>query len=223
MFDNANLFKQRGGRKTSFVLWLARFFWNSLQGAKANIVRAGYTSRTMAEYFRKQGAQIGENCDIGIKELGTEPYLVTIGNHVFISQGVIINTHDGGAWIFRDKAPDIRVYGPVVIEDNCIIGVNSIIGPDVRIGRNSIVGASSVVISDVPPNSIFMGVPARAISSISKYEEKCLAKWEDQRPPDLKQTKDLEWWFYRENNQKLRRHLTNLFANQKKLAKDTTR
>ena len=200
----------------SFVLWLSSFVWKMLKKSKLAILRARYSSRTIAEHFRKQGAQIGENCDISTSSLGTEPYLVSIGNHVFISKGVVFHTHDGGVWIFREKIPDIRVYGTITIEDNCIIGNNAQLLPNIRIGRNSIVGAGSVVISDVPPNSIVMGVPARAISSISKYEERCIAKWKEQKPPDLHIEEGIEWWCFKENQQKLRRHLTNLFRIQGK-------
>ena len=149
--------------------------------------------------------------------LGTEPYLVTIGSHVFISEGVVFHTHDGGVWIFRDEIPDIRVHGTIIIEDNCLIGRNAMLLPDIRIGRNSIVGAGSVVISDVPPNSIVTGVPARAISSIEKYKEKCIARWKEQKPPDLYIEPGGNWWdskHSKENKQKVRRHLTNLFRNQ---------
>jgi tetrahydrodipicolinate N-succinyltransferase len=123
---------------------------------------------------------------------------------------VEFHSHDGGVWILRDKVPDIRVHGPIIIEYNCIIGVNTILQPNIRIGRNSIIGANSVVISDIPPNSIAMGIPARICSSISKYEEKCITKWNEQKPPDLNTEKGNEWWRFEENRQKLRVHLTSL-------------
>ena len=205
----------------SFVLWLSSFVWKMLKISKLAIVRARYSNGTVAEHFRKQGVQIGENCDIVPSSLGTEPYLVSIGNHVFISKGVVFHTHDGGVWIFREKVPDIRVYGTITIEDNCIIGNNAQLLPNIRIGRNSIVGAGSVVISDVPPNSIVMGVPARVISSIPKYEERCIAKWKEQKPPDLHSEEGIEWWCFKENQQKLRRHLTNLFRIQGKAEEET--
>lgn len=202
------------------LLWLANFCWETFKKAKLAIILAGYNSNTIAEYFRKKGAQIGENCDIFITMLGLDPYLVNIGNHVFISKGVVFHTHDGGVWVLRDKIPGIRVHGPVVIEDNCIIGVNAQLFLGIRIGRNSIVGAGSVVISDVPPNSIVMGVPARVIGSITKYEEKCLAKWIEQKPPDLDVEREPEWSRYKEERNKFRKHLTNLFKEQMKIEKE---
>lgn len=187
--------------ETSFTSWVRHFLVNAFRNCVAAVIRAGYTEETIAAYFRKKGARIGKNCYIRVTQLGDEPYLVSIGNHVFISEGVVLHTHDGAVWNFRDKDPDIHVFGTITIEDNCTIGRSAQILPNVTIGRNSIVGAGSVVITDVPPNSIVMGVPARVISSMPKYEEKCFAKWNEQRPPDMKK-------------KARRRHLTDLLMKQ---------
>lgn len=149
-----------------------------------SILLMKYDNFTIAEYFRQQGATIGEGCYIVPRSLGTEPYLVTIGNHVAITEGVRLHTHDGGTWIFRQEHPDLRVFGTITIEDNCLIGLGAQILPGVTIGKNSIVGAGSIVISDVPPNSIVMGIPARIFGSIAKYKEKCIEIWRQQKPPD---------------------------------------
>lgn len=173
-----------------------------------------YTPYTIAEYFRKQGAQIGERCFIVPTQLAEEPYLIRIGNHVAIASGVGFSTHDGAAWVFRDQIPELQVYGPIVIEDNCILGQGAIIFPNVRIGRNSVVAAGSVVINDVPPNSIVMGVPARQFGSLEKYRQKCLERWAQQRPPDVVFAEGETWWHSRHfaaNREKLRRHLLTLF------------
>jgi len=176
-----------------------------------------YNEYTIAEYFRKQGAQIGNGCSIICRDLGAEPYLVKIGNHVTIASGVLFVTHDGGAWVFREEVPDLQVFGPIVIEDNCTIGINAILCPNIRIGPNSIVAAGSVVISDVPPNTIAMGIPARPFGSVEKYKEKCLERWKVQRPPDVAIEPGETWWNTRHfsgNRDKLRRHLTALFRDQ---------
>ncbi len=207
--------------ETSFILRLISFSIDTLYATKSAIARAGYTSRTIAVYFRKQGARIGEHCDIYVNSLGAEPYLVTIGNRVYISVGVTFHTHDGGGWVFQDRIPDIRVFGTITIEDDCMIGRDAHLLPNIHIGRSSIVGAGSVVISDVPPNSIVMGVPARVISSMSKYEENSLARWKEQKPPDLHIEEDGHvWWPSRENKRMLRMHLTNLFMNQGKAGEE---
>ncbi|MCC6502880.1 MAG: acyltransferase [Deltaproteobacteria bacterium] len=175
-----------------------------------------YDRFTIAEYFREQGAQIGEGCSIIPRMLGTEPYLVKIGNHVTIASGVVFITHDGGCWIFREEVPDIQVFGPIIIEDNCVVGQNAVLFPNIRIGKNSIVGAGSVVISDVPPDTIVMGIPARPFGSIAKYKEKCLERWAEQRPPDVVLRPGETWWNSPdalEHREKLRKHLLKLFKN----------
>jgi acetyltransferase-like isoleucine patch superfamily enzyme len=174
-----------------------------------------YNSYTIAEYFREQGAQIGEGCSIIANSLGTEPYLVKIGNNVTIAQGVVFMTHDGGVWIAKDVDFNIQVFGPIIIEDNCVIGQNAILFPNIKIGKNSIVGAGSVVISDVPPDTIVMGIPARPFGSVVKYKEKCIERWKIQKPPDVIIEPGKTWWTSRhfaENRKKLKNHLLKVFA-----------
>ncbi len=47
----------------------------------------------------------------------------------------------------------------VVIESGCWIGTRAIILKGVTIGKGSIIGAGAVVTKDVPPYSIYVGVP----------------------------------------------------------------
>ena len=174
-----------------------------------------YNNFTIAEYFRKQGAQVGESCSIYPTSLGTEPYLVKIGNHVTIATGVEFITHDGGSWLFREEFRDCQVFGPIIIGDNCVIGQNALLLPNITIGSGSIVGAGSVVISDVPPNTIVMGVPARPFGSVEKYKEKCLQRWAEQQPPDYFVESGRSWWssdHYGTNREKLKEHLIKLFS-----------
>lgn len=46
------------------------------------------------------------------------------------------------------------------IADNVVIGGGVTIGPGVSIGENTFVGAGSVVLQDIPANSLVYGVPA---------------------------------------------------------------
>jgi acetyltransferase-like isoleucine patch superfamily enzyme len=193
----------------------------SLQGLYSRVCKSielrKYNPYTIAEYFRKQGTHIGEGCFIVPTDLGAEPYLIKIGNHVAIAAEVAFATHDGAVWVFRDQMPDLQVFGPIVIEDNCIIGLRSTIFPNVRIGRNSVVAAGSLVINDVPPNSIVMGVPARSFGSMDKYREKCLQRWAEQRPPDVTFGKGESWWnspHAAAKRLRLREHLLTVFRDQ---------
>ena len=198
---------------------LARTVLSAYKQFRISLEKRRYTPNTMAEYLRRSGAQVGEGCFIVPTELGTEPYLVKIGNHVAIAAGVAFHTHDGGVWVLRNECPDLQVFGPIVIEDNCIIGTRSSLMPNVRIGRNSVVAPNSVVMTDVPPNSVVMGVPARPFGSLEKYRQKCLERWAEQRPPDLEMDPDETWWNTKHlaaNRERLRRHLVTLFSDQLK-------
>lgn len=174
-----------------------------------------YDRYSIAEYLRKKGSQIGDNCSIIPTDLGTEPYLVKIGNRVAIAAGVKFMTHEGGARIFKGEIPDIQLFGPIVIEDNCMIGEGAVLCPNITIGKNSIVGANSVVIMDVPPETIVMGVPARPLGSVAKFREKCVEGWKVQRPPDCIIESGEDWWYtkhFADNREKLKRHLLKVFS-----------
>ncbi len=196
-----------------------RFNFFKILAALITRIQSSYELRrhnrfTIAEYFRKQGAQIGENCSIIPTYLNTEPYLIKIGNHVAIAGGVQFITHDGGTWLFREEVPELQVFGPIVIEDNCVIGQNAVLFGNIKIGKNSIVGAGSVVITDVPSDTIFMGVPARSFGSVAKYKEKCMERWNAQKPPDYAIEVGATWWdskHFEENREKLKKHLLTVF------------
>jgi acetyltransferase-like isoleucine patch superfamily enzyme len=88
---------------------------------------------------------------------------VSIGNHVLLAPGVFItdHSHNFAAGTLIDAQG--CAARPVVIEDDAWLGVRSVVLPGVCIGRGAIVGAGAVVTSDVAPNAIVAGVPARVV------------------------------------------------------------
>lgn len=105
----------------------------------------------------------------------TEPWLITLGDNVFITTGVSFITHDGGTLILRQEVPDLELTAPINIGNNVYIGIRSIILPGVTIGNRCIIGAGSVVAHDIPGNSVAAGVPARVIKTVDEYLEKAKA------------------------------------------------
>ncbi len=101
----------------------------------------------------------------------TEPWCITLGNHVHITREVLFITHDGGTLLFRDKIPNLEITAPINVGNHVYIGVRSIIMPGVNIGNNCIIAAGSVVTKDVGDNSVVGGVPAKFIKSIDDYFE----------------------------------------------------
>ena len=118
--------------------------------------------RSSVDYARHIGVIIGRNTTISIRDWSSEPYLVTIGNHVQVTRGVSIHTHGGGNAV-RQYAPDFDVFGKVVIEDWCYIGAHSQIMPGVTIGEGSLVAAGSVVTKSVPPPLCCRWEPCKSI------------------------------------------------------------
>lgn len=122
------------------------------------------------KYAKKVGVNFGENFNVyGHIDFGTEPWLITVGSNVYITDGVRFITHDGGTLLFRNKVPDLEITKPIVIGDNVYIGNNVLILPGVTIGNNVIVGAGAVVTKNIPDNSVFAGVPAKKIKTIDEY------------------------------------------------------
>lgn len=103
---------------------------------------------------------------------GSEPWIVSIGNNVHITDGVKFITHDGGTLLFRDKIPDLEITKPIVVGDNVYVGNNVIILPGVTIGNNVVIGAGAIVSRDIPDNSVSVGVLARVIKITGEYFEK---------------------------------------------------
>lgn len=175
------------------------------------------TPRTRGVYLRQCGAEVGDDCFIGPTDLEKQipPALLKIGNHVAIAADVTL----GGG---RRAAGNGGVLpppslGPIVIHDNCFIGLRSVIYGNVRIGPNSVVAAGSVVTSDVPPNTLVLGAPARPFGSLDRYRDKCLRRWAQQRPPNVQIEPGETWWSSRHlaaNRELLRVHLLALFRDQ---------
>ena len=98
---------------------------------------------------------------------------VTIGNNVLIGPNVVISsaTHNIDYRI-RNKDNHMDIGGaPVVIEDNVWIGANVTVMPGVTIGKHSVIAAGSVVTTDIPPDTMAAGVPAKIIKKLEFTEE----------------------------------------------------
>lgn len=102
----------------------------------------------------------------------TEPWIITLGKNVHITNGVRFLTHDGGTLLFRDSEPDLEVTKPIVVGDNVYIGNNVLLMPGICVGNNVVIGAGAVVTKDIPDNVVVGGVPARVIESLEQYHLK---------------------------------------------------
>jgi len=60
-----------------------------------------------------------------------------------------------------------RIDKEIIIDDDVLVGANTIILKGVHIGARSVIGAGSVVTKDIPEDSIVAGNPAKVIKKIN--------------------------------------------------------
>jgi acetyltransferase-like isoleucine patch superfamily enzyme len=118
-----------------------------------NAILKGYHKNTM---------RIGDETWIGQQAFLHSAGGIEIGARVGIGPGVRIITSS-----HAEAGRDIPIlhspieFAPVVIEDDCDLGVGAIVLPGVRIGRGAQIGAGAVVTEDVPAYAVALGVPAK--------------------------------------------------------------
>lgn len=91
-----------------------------------------------------RGSNVQDNCTVHVTS--TDP--VVIGDEVTIGHGV-------------------TVHG-CVIEDFCLIGIGAVVLDGAVVGRGSVIGAGAVVApkTTVPPGSLVLGVPGKAVKTL---------------------------------------------------------
>lgn len=115
---------------------------------------------------------LGEGCTIGPNSgIGQYSFIgcgggVTIGRDVIMGQYVSFHTENH---LHDDLDRPIIAQGvrraPVVVEDDCWVGVKATFLSGAHVGRGCIVAAGAVVRGTIPPYSIIGGVPARIIGT----------------------------------------------------------
>jgi acetyltransferase-like isoleucine patch superfamily enzyme len=102
---------------------------------------------------------------------------VTVGRYCLISLNVMLGSGRHyfelmPSWLIRDQdnfsmhQKDLLPArsSPVVIEDDCWLGINTVVMPGVTVGKGAVVGAGAVVVRDVEPYTVVAGAPAREVN-----------------------------------------------------------
>ncbi len=107
---------------------------------------------------------IGKNCQIN-EHVRLDN--VSIGNNVMIAREVVFlgKTHNNDSSTIPMSEQGFSEDFYSVVCDDVWIGLRSIILPGIEIGRGAIVGAGSVVTKNIPPLTVWGGVPAKLIKS----------------------------------------------------------
>ena len=160
-------FRRLFGETTSISAWLLALpFWPirlrglllTLQGGDVHGSARIFAGTNIVGTHLAVGSRtfINAGCHLDATEQ------LTIGADVHLSPRVMVLT------VSHDIAgPERRGGGvkraPVTIDDGAWIGAGAIIFPGVTVGRGAVVGAGSIVTSDVPPDHLYAGIPAKSI------------------------------------------------------------
>ena len=134
----------------------------------SNMLGISHRCIIVARYGGK--IDIGEYCGIS----GSTIYAwdsIKIGNHTRIGANckIIDNDFHPIELEYRHKSLNEKYTrrAPIMIGDDCFIGMNSIILKGTILGNNVIVGAGSVVHGKFPDNVIIAGNPAKIVKYLS--------------------------------------------------------
>jgi acetyltransferase-like isoleucine patch superfamily enzyme len=110
--------------------------------------------------------RIGSHCSILYDFQCNASVSVEIHDYVLIAPRVFITDSDHVVDELGERTTLCTQFrsAPVVIENDCWIGVNAVILKGVTIGHHSTIGANAVVTRDVPPGTTVAGVPAVAVA-----------------------------------------------------------
>jgi sugar O-acyltransferase (sialic acid O-acetyltransferase NeuD family) len=111
-------------------------------------------------------ASIGEGTILNAAAVvsgGTE-----LGRFVHLNRSASVGHHNT-IEDFATLGPGCILAGHVVVERGAFVGAGAVVAPAVKIGANAVVGAGAVVVSDVPPEAVVVGNPARPTGGSGGY------------------------------------------------------
>lgn len=126
------------------------------------------TPRKRAKYLKDHDllGAIGNDCMWGPWLLPLYPKMIRLHNNVHVHKTARLVPHDMLNRFLSSCAPDQdfgcrEKVGCIELMDNVYIAMNVIVMPNVRVNKNCIISAGSVVVSDIPENSLASGIPAK--------------------------------------------------------------
>ncbi|MDO9262834.1 MAG: acyltransferase [Desulfosalsimonadaceae bacterium] len=150
------------------------------------VLKEGVVCRGLlrTEIFGKGKIIIHSDVYIGDDCLISSANHIEIGAHSLIAHGVQIFDNDTHPVSAKDRdldwyaiktgnyelKPEIKGK-PIKIGESVWIGFNSIIMKGVSVGNRSVIAAGSVVVTDVPPDVLVAGNPAKIIKDLTGLSE----------------------------------------------------
>lgn len=118
----------------------------------------------MLKGYHKNEMRIGNGCWIGQMCFFHSAGGITIGENVGIGPNVqILTSYHREEGLHKPILHSGLNFAAVVIEEDCDIGMGTIILPGITIGRGAQIGAGAVITKDVPAYAVVAGVPGRIL------------------------------------------------------------
>ena len=109
---------------------------------------------------------IGNNTSIENYLHITSAGRIKVGHDCVLSSRVYITNIDHDYSILHQKVNNQKlIVADVEIGNYCFLGMDVKVFPGVTIGDNVIVGSNSIVMNDLPSNSVCVGIPAKVIKT----------------------------------------------------------
>jgi sugar O-acyltransferase (sialic acid O-acetyltransferase NeuD family) len=89
----------------------------------------------------------------------TVEHETTIGDFVIVNAGCTVG-HGVRIGDFATISPGVHLAGGTVVGDGAYLGIGCCTRQNVTIGARSVVGGQAMVVNDVPPEKLAIGVPA---------------------------------------------------------------
>ncbi len=101
------------------------------------------------------GIELGNDIELGPGVFFVHPVGIVVGGTARVGARV--------RFMGSNTVGTAKDNGCPVIEDDVVVGAGArVLGP-VRVGARAVIGANAVVLADIPPDGVAVGIPARVV------------------------------------------------------------
>jgi serine O-acetyltransferase len=134
-----------------------------LQSALQERHRTNLARVVSAVNLRLTGAYFGVGCRVGGGLLMPHPQGIVVGGGAIVGAGCTIFHHVTLGEVTSRLRPGDHSYP--ILGAHVLVGTGAVVLGGVTVGDDAVIGANAVVVADVEPGDVVVGVPARSARS----------------------------------------------------------